>query len=128
MLMKQINEIKFNFYVPMYGTGYFVCRRDILQNATIISFLGIPEGTCDFIEHEVSLAIDIFETIYDYCYNEVFVDINSDNKSWGCSIDFISNEEIVEEFGEGKLDYDTFIEVLYSIVNTHAEDLSQYLW
>ena len=56
------------------------------------------------------------------------VDINSDNKPWGCSIDFISNEEIVEEFGEGKLDYDTFIEVLYSIVNTHAEDLSQYLW
>ena len=114
--MKQINEIKFNFYVPMYGTGYFVCRKDILQNATIISFLGIPEGTCDFIEDEVSLSIDIFETIYDY------------NKSWGCSIDFIYNEEIVEEFGEGKLDYDTFIEVLYSIVNTHAEDLSQYLW
>ena len=49
MLMKQINEIKFNFYVPMYGTGYFVCRKDILQNATIISFLGIPADSAEAV-------------------------------------------------------------------------------
>ena len=91
-------------------------------------FWGIPEGTCDFIEDEVSLPIDIFRTIYDYCNNEVRVDNHSDNNSWGCSIEFISNEEIVEEFGDGKLDYDKFTEILYYIVNTHAEDLSQYLW
>ena len=126
--MDQVNVIKFNFYVPMYGTGCFVCEKNISQDATIISFLGIPEGTCDFIEDEVSLPIDIFRIIYDYCYNEVRVDNNSDAKSWGCSIEFISNEEIVEEFGDGKLDYDKFTEILYSIVNTHAEYLSQYLW
>lgn len=126
--MKQINLIKFNFYVPMYGTGYFVCERNLSQNATIISFVGVPEGTCDVIEDEVSLPLETFDNIFNYCYNELNKDINSDNQSWGCTIDFISENEIVEEFDDGKLDYDTFTEILYSIINTNAEDLSQYLW
>lgn len=126
--MKQIDSIKFNFYVPMYGSGYFLCEKNILDNSTKISFLGIPEGTCDVIENDVFLPLEIFDNIRNYCYSEINIDINSDDNSWGCSIEFISNEEIVEELGEGKLDYDNFTEVLYHVVNTYAEDLSQFLW
>ena len=41
--MERVNVIKFNFYVPMYGTGCFVCEKNISQDAKIISFGKFPK-------------------------------------------------------------------------------------
>ena len=120
--MKDIDFIVFNFYIPMYGSGVFYFDK---QGEA--GFKGIPEGTGEVIEATTETTKDKFRNILTYIINELEEEIEPEN-NFGCSISFHDNDTEIARYGEGVINYDKFSEILYTVINTYAEDLSSYLW
>lgn len=120
--MNKIDFIAFNFYIPMYGSGIFYFDKE-----GEAGFRGIPEGTGEIIEDSIQITPEVFDIICNYATSELSTN-NTPDEYFGCSISFYSGDEQVELYDEHRIDYDKYTTILYSIINEHAEELSDYLW
>lgn len=127
--MKRVNLITFAFYVPMYGSGAFSFEKVETgeDQYTLCTYMGVPEGTSEIISDSVKISRTNFDNILEFI-NQELLDYNGTYGLYGCSISLYNGDELVKEYLEDIVDYEKFIKILYTVINTYANEMSQYLW